>query len=105
MLHGLHSFRAGGATMIAKNLEDGNKEKLHGSWKSDISKDMYMQEGQEERLLVSKKLRFMMFCLTVTINKCTWNIDCCKKKKRRNLKLKELCQVWVLFANTSLAYI
>ena len=45
MLYGLHSFRAGGATTIAKNLEDGNKErllKLHGRWKSDISKDMYI---------------------------------------------------------------
>ena len=58
-LYGLHSFRAGGATTIAKNLEDGNKErllKLHGRWKSDISKDMYIQEGREERLLVSKSL-------------------------------------------------
>ena len=58
-LYGLHSFRAGGATTIAKNLEDGNKErllKLDSRWKSDISKDMYIQEGREERLLASKSL-------------------------------------------------
>ena len=55
----LHSFCAGGATTIAKNLEDGNKErllKLYGRWKSDISKDIYIQEEREERLLVSKSL-------------------------------------------------
>ena len=28
----------------------------------------------------------MMFCLTVTINKCTWNIDCYKKKKKFKIK-------------------
>ena len=55
-LYGLQSFRAGGATTIAKNLEDGNKErllKLHGRWKSDICEDTYIQEGREERLSTS----------------------------------------------------
>ncbi|CAB4025550.1 Integrase recombinase xerD-like, partial [Paramuricea clavata] len=42
-LYGLHSFRAGGATTIAKSLTAPNKErllKLHGRWKTDISKDI-----------------------------------------------------------------
>lgn len=59
-LYSLHSFRSGGATTIVKNLKDvRNKErllKLHGRWKSDSAKDMYVQEDLQERLLVSKSL-------------------------------------------------
>ena len=59
-LYGLHSFRAGGATPIARNLKMDNKErllKLHGRWKSDISKDMYVHEDRQERLMASKSLK------------------------------------------------
>ena len=59
-LYSLHSFRSGGATTIVKNSKNvSTKErllKLHGRWKSDFAKDMYVQEDLEERLLVSKSL-------------------------------------------------
>ena len=58
--YSLHSFRSGGATTIVKNLKDvSSKErllKLHGRWKSDIAKDMYVKEDIQERLSVSKSL-------------------------------------------------
>jgi len=58
--YSLHSFRSGGATTIVKNLSNvSSKErllKLHGRWKSDIAKDMYVKEGLQERLSVSKSL-------------------------------------------------
>jgi hypothetical protein len=59
-LYGLHSFRAGGATTIAKSLNAPNKEKLvelYGRWKTDISKNyMYIKEDKVERLMVSKSI-------------------------------------------------
>ena len=59
-LFSLHSFRAGGATSIVKNFEDiANKErllKIHGRWKSDTAKDMYIKEDINERLSISKSL-------------------------------------------------
>lgn len=58
--YSLHSFRAGGATEIVKNFPDikSNERllKLHGRWKSDIAKDMYIQEDIVERLSVTKSL-------------------------------------------------
>lgn len=57
-LYSLHSFRAGGATSIVSNFKDiKSKErllKIHGRWKTDIAKDMYIKEDLEERLRVSK---------------------------------------------------
>ena len=56
--YSLHSFRAGGATAIVQNFPDlKSKErllKLHGRWKSDVAKDMYIHEDIHERLSVSK---------------------------------------------------
>lgn len=56
-LYGLHSFRAGGATCIGQTLNNPSKErllKLHGRWKSDAAKDMYVKESILDRLEVSK---------------------------------------------------
>jgi hypothetical protein len=58
-LYGLHSFRAGGATTIAKSVTAPNKErllKLHGRWKTNINKDMYIKEDKVERIMVSKSM-------------------------------------------------
>ena len=56
-----HSFRAGGATEIVKNFPDvKSKErllKIHGRWKSDIAKDMYIHEDIDERLAITKALK------------------------------------------------
>lgn len=60
LAYSLHSFRAGGATEIVKNFPDiKSKErflKLHGRWKPDIAKDMYIQEDIVERLSVIKSV-------------------------------------------------
>ena len=60
-VYSLHSFRAGGATEIVKNFPNIKERerllKLHGRWKFDIAKDMYVQEDIQERLAVTKALR------------------------------------------------
>ena len=60
-VYSLHSFRAGGATEIVKNFPNMKERerllKLHVRWKSDIAKDMYVQEDIQEKLAVTKALR------------------------------------------------
>lgn len=57
-MYGLHSLRSGGATAAAKNNTELTERllKLHGRWKSDTSKDMYIQEEVEQRLKISSAL-------------------------------------------------
>ena len=59
-LYGLHSFRSGGATSLAHTLENNpSKErllKLHGRWKTDLAKDMYIKESVDQRLSFVKNL-------------------------------------------------
>ncbi|MEM9400705.1 MAG: hypothetical protein AAF984_10905 [Verrucomicrobiota bacterium] len=56
-LYGLHSFRSGGATTIVKNLKEcpslERLLKIHGRWKSDTAKDMYIKEQLDQRINVS----------------------------------------------------
>ena len=58
--YGLHSFRSGGATSLAHALTNSpSKErflKLHGRWKSDQAKDMYIKESSKDRISISKML-------------------------------------------------
>ena len=55
----LHSLRSGGAT-AAVNSPSGPVSdrllKLHGRWKSDYAKDLYIQEDMSARLSVSSSL-------------------------------------------------
>ena len=56
---GLHSLRSGGATSAVRNSTGDLSErllKLHGRWKSDIAKDMYILEDIDKRLSVSNNL-------------------------------------------------
>ena len=54
--YGLHSLRSGGITAAARystNLIPERLLKIHGRWKSDSAKDMYVEESLENRLHVS----------------------------------------------------
>ena len=55
---GLHSMRAGGATSAANSAALSNDRcwKRHGRWKSETSKDGYVEDSVESRLSVSKCL-------------------------------------------------
>ena len=53
---GLHSFRAGGATMAANNGVDDRLFKRHGRWRSERAKDGYVRDNLERRLSVSRAL-------------------------------------------------
>ena len=53
---GLHSMRAGGATVIANSDVNERCWKRHGRWKSDSSKDGYVVDSVQKRLEVSKHL-------------------------------------------------
>ena len=60
-LYGLHSFRAGvgggGTTVTTQKVTASNKERLlrlHGRWKTDICKDMYIKGYTTDTLTVSK---------------------------------------------------
>lgn len=55
----LHSVRSGGITSVVRNSSNSIPErplKIHGRWKSDSSKDMYVEESLENRLQVPKYL-------------------------------------------------
>jgi len=56
--YGLHSLRAGGATAAARNNTELSERvlKLHGRWKSDTAKDMYILEDVNQRLKISSNL-------------------------------------------------
>ena len=57
---GLHSLRSGGITSVVRNSGHSISErllKIHGRWKSDSAKDMYIEESLENRLQVTNYLR------------------------------------------------
>lgn len=53
---GLHSLRAGGATVAANQDVNDRCLKRHGRWKSDSSKDGYVADSLVKRLSITKKL-------------------------------------------------
>lgn len=53
---GLHSLRAGGATVAANADVNERCWKRHGRWKSDTAKDGYVADSLAHRLEVTKKL-------------------------------------------------
>lgn len=53
---GLHSLRSGGATMAANSDVKDRCWKRHGRWKSESSKDGYVEDSISSRLAVSKHL-------------------------------------------------
>lgn len=59
-IYGLHSLRSGGITSVVNNnITDPVPErllKLHGRWKTDVAKDMYVKESEQKRLSVSRSL-------------------------------------------------
>ena len=57
--YGLHSLRSAGITAAVRDSRNSIPErllKLHGRWKSDVAKDMYVEESLENRLHVTKYL-------------------------------------------------
>ena len=57
--YGLHCLRSGGITSVVRNSSNSIPErliKIHGRWKSDSSKDMYVEESLENRLQVTRFL-------------------------------------------------
>ena len=57
-LYCLHSLRSGGATSaVSRNPNFSERVlKLHGRWKSDTAKDMYILEDVSRRLQVTSQL-------------------------------------------------
>ena len=58
-IYGLHSLRSGGITSVVNNDSKIVSErllKLHGRWKTDVAKDMYVKEADSSRLSVSLSL-------------------------------------------------
>lgn len=57
--YGLHSLRSGGITSVVRNSSNSVSERLlkvHGRWKTDAAKDMYVEESLDNRLQVTKFL-------------------------------------------------
>ena len=57
--YGLHSIRSGGITSVVRHSGNSVSErllKLHGRWKTDDTKDMYVVESLDNRLEVTKFL-------------------------------------------------
>ena len=56
--YGLHSLRSGGATLVVtadtSNTVSERLLKLHGCWKSDIVKDIYVLKPERNRLRATK---------------------------------------------------
>ena len=57
-LYGLHSLRSGEATSVVNNSPNLSERllKLHGRWKSDCAKDMYILEDTSKRLEITTSL-------------------------------------------------
>ena len=53
---GLHSLRAGGVTVAANSRISDRCLKRHGRWKTDASKDGYIEDSFDSRIEVSKFL-------------------------------------------------
>lgn len=57
--YGVHSLRSGGITSVVHNSCNSVSEsllKVHGRWKTDAVKDMYVEESLDNRLQVTKYL-------------------------------------------------
>ena len=54
--YGLHSLCAGGATAAVNARVPDRLFKRHGRWKSEITKDGYVNDSVQTRLSVSKQL-------------------------------------------------
>ena len=55
--YGLHSLRAGGATEAVNHGKVSERLlKLHGRWKTDLAKDMYIHESIENRLGITEHI-------------------------------------------------
>ena len=55
--YGLHSLRAGGATEAVNHGKVSERIlKLHGRWKTDLAKDMYIHESIENRLGITEHI-------------------------------------------------
>ena len=56
--YGLHNLRSGGITGVANKCSSKTVSvrlvKLHGRWKTDTARDMYVAEIEPRRLLVSQ---------------------------------------------------
>ena len=56
--YGLHSLSSGGATSVVSNRTNLSERllKLHGRWKSDCAKDMYVLDDVSKRLEITANL-------------------------------------------------
>ena len=57
--YGLHSLRSGGITSVVHHSGNSISDrlwKLHGRWKTDAAKDMYVHEDVHKRLEITKYL-------------------------------------------------
>lgn len=73
-LFGLHSLRSGGATAAANSLGGTVSDrllKLHGRWKSDYAKDLYVQEDISARISVTSSLGIKLLSLTEAVRVCS----------------------------------
>ena len=52
----LNSLRSGGASTAAKSYVNERCLKRHGRWKSDLSKDGYIEDSFDSRMSVSQNL-------------------------------------------------
>ena len=57
---GLHSLRAGGATAAANVDVADHLFKRHGWWRSDSTKDGYVDDSRDAHLSVSKNLKIVI---------------------------------------------
>ena len=57
--YGLHSLRSGGVTSAANIHESVPKRllKIHGRWKTDVAKDMYVHDNVKSRLGATECLK------------------------------------------------
>jgi len=53
---GLHSLRSGRASAVAKAGVPDQLFRQHGQWKSEVCKDGYVEDSEENRLSVSRKI-------------------------------------------------
>ena len=54
--YGVHSLRAGGATVAAQSGVPDRLFKRHGRWKCENAKDGYVKDSQRDLLSVTKSL-------------------------------------------------
>ena len=84
-VYGLHSLRSGGITSVVNNddskIVSERLLKLHGRWKTDVAKDIYVKEADSSRLSVSLSLglkcyvplvEIQYFLYTISIKSCGW---------------------------------